>query len=384
GNSQSLSIGGYVNLLDLEFLGFCDTIRIGGYVTDSTLDGNPGLDFGFGRLRIGGYVDNTLIESASPVDQLAISGDVTNTVIQIFASARDIRIGGSMTDSGLLVSGSLDSLFITGNVVDTSPSIVVQGETRSCIVRGVVDTGQLLFQAQVDRLQVGGMWGAMVDVANGGVRSFLMRGDMDSGSVIDVDGFSGKAQLLGDVANGSTVTFNNGLDGLQISGMLDNSAITIVNGNDELNISKATSLTIGGGIWGTGVITVQGDCSAANIKGGMNDTASLNITGHTRRIAVAGGIAAGATVTVGSTFISASGQTYYTGTLDGMRVSGLIYGQVQVIGDLDTIGTSGATADPTGPSGPPYTGGFLTKDALGNLIGGRVDYVTLLPGGGVA
>ncbi|MEW6357398.1 MAG: hypothetical protein AB1696_13795 [Planctomycetota bacterium] len=382
GGSQMVMINGYVDNSGLApgsgltWAGRADLLQILGYVADAALTAGGG----FGSLRIGGYVDTATIASQGTAGQWSVMGDVTNSVLQIIGSAASLRVGGNMTNSDIAVIGTLDSLFIMGGIVDTDASVFVFGETGSASVRGVVNTGQLVFQRHVGRLSIGGLWSGAVTVADGGVGNFMVGGDIDNTSAINVTGASGFAMFLGDVLSASAVNFNNGLNSLMISGMVTDSTINVLNGSDGMAM-----IAVRAGMWGTSTITVQGDCSVGQVQGGINDTTALNISGYVRSLSISGNIAQDAIVTVGSTVVSGSGAPpYYTGTLDMMNVGGVIYGRVQILGTLNRIDSAGSSATPTAPSGAPFTGAYRTKDAAGNpTIQGRVDYVAIRPGGSV-
>jgi len=62
-----------------------------------------------------------------------------------------------------------------------------------------------------------------------------------------------------------------------------------------------------------------------------------------------------------------------------MILSGLINGNIQVLGTLHRIGSAGQTVADLGPTAPPFNHSFAPSDAGGAATGGLVEAESLGP-----
>ncbi|NOZ23809.1 MAG: hypothetical protein GXP25_22250 [Planctomycetes bacterium] len=384
----SFRTGGFVNLFTYTAASPVGSFRTGGPATQSNFVFTSGCN----SLRIDGAATNTNATWGAQMDMLSILGDVDTVVLTGVGGSVDLcKIQGNATTFTLTTTGQTGRAFISGAL--DAGTVNLDGMTGAFRVGGAVTNTGLTFTEHIERVQLGSMSNSQISITNafpppgpasGGADRIVIMGDVDTASVVDVFGPCKFASVRGDVLN-STFTFHNGLARFDIVGRMTDSNITALGGGTETTPSAITSARIGGGIWGASALTIQGSCSRLQVGQGLNDTSTVDIFGYTSSLSIAGNIAAGATVTIGTTTVSGSGQTYYTGTLRHMLVRGLIFGNIDVFGTLHTINSAGRAAVPNGGSGAPFTGGFQPTDGTGAPIAGaQVDYVTLAPGGYVS
>ena len=336
GSNSSLSVGGDVTRLQL----LSDVSGFTGNVAGAT-----------GSVSVAGTLTGlSELNLAGPVGSISVSGDVNNSSINIgadgaSASAGRISIGGTAGSSAFDVWGNLDQFSVRGGMI--SSGLTVHGAVSQIAVSRGMYGSLVSSDGATGRFMVTNAIHDSATIFKGGVSDYSVRGSIYSVNLTTTHYDGGGNPLGGSIGRLTATDITN-------SSISANASIGEVNVRGT--IYGTTIEALGRDNAGAGSIVGGGAISRIAAKG-LNDTDVLAYTSIGQLSLGDEGISG--TSSVGTV----------TGDLGSITTRGLIYGEIDIAGDLTgSILTGGTDAVDLGTDVEYYF-----TDANGVITGGTLN-----------
>ncbi len=315
---------------------------------------------GTGMVNVLGTMTSTSqLLLAGPVGTVNVTGDVNNSSIHVGtddagASAGRINIGGTLSSSDIQVWGDLDLVGVRGGMVLSG--LHVEGDMSQAMINRGMYGSLVNVEGATDRFTVNTAIQSSATVFKAGVDNYTVRGSIYNANISTTD-FDTDGNPIGgaigrmtatDMTN-SNVYAHDGIDFLNVRGTIFGSLIQAA-GRDDFGDGD---LVDGGGI---GTLSARG----------LNNSSVVAFASIDQIRLMDEGISANSSVAT------------VTGNLGSISTRGIIYGTIDIAGDLTgSISSGGTTAVDLGTDVDRYftdangtiTGGTLT---VGGQVGGPV------------
>ncbi|MEM7754429.1 MAG: cadherin domain-containing protein [Planctomycetota bacterium] len=367
GDADRVSIGDDVwKGADLVVGGSVGELSIGGEIqSGSSVDLGSVGDAAVGRIDAGGSLDITGDAGSVSIEGDGIDSDVNGT-LTIGGSVTALHLGDDVTGA-VSVGGDAGAVTL-GDDIKSGGSINIAGDAGSISVGEHINGSSTLdVGGEVGTLVVGG------EVDGGASVTLGSAGDVTLGR-IDA---TGAVSIAGDT--GSVTVSGNGIDS-DVNGTLSiGGDVTTLDLTDDVtgtvNVTgDVGTLSIGDDIKGGGSVVVGGDATTVTVGDDLSTGGSLDIGGHSGSISISGKID-NATLDVGSVgtltadTLSASGTIEVDGDADSMAFAGGVASGASItVGGADgeftlTDGSEDHSWASTGPVELTYDGDVLSGPA---------------------
>jgi len=335
--------GGYVG-------GGIGSFAVGGMGDGSSVETNDGID----SVKIGAAgMDQSMVYSHKGITSVQVAGDVVDSLISADQGFGAVKVGGDVIHESMITGHEAGSISVAGNL------------SYGAIELGHGTSGSI----QIGGSVVGDTEGIYVygDIGSIAVKGYVFGTGTD---IIAVEGNVNSVSINGPV-HYANLHFNSAGTVKIAKSMMDSNVI----GESSLG-----SISVGGSMYGSAIVS-NGDMGAVSVKGSVLHShvgATGNIVSLTMNDVWDSGFEANGNfglVTIKAGDLDHNTEVFAGGDFAGMKVKGVIAGQVNVTGNLTGSILSG------GNDAVEYGGAYYFTDANGQITGGALDVTgSITPG----
>ncbi|MEW6356012.1 MAG: Ig-like domain-containing protein [Planctomycetota bacterium] len=334
----------------------------------------------FFRLLAFNGLTNSTIEADS-VQMIRVIGPVRGTTLDVTNGVSLINLGYLLGGSNFSIGGNLGRFYASADVRDSI--LDVGGSITSGVqIMGAIRDSEVKAGGGVSRIDVfKGITDTLVDVG-GNLGGLTVQSGASTNNVIHIGGNVTIASVGGGMAD-SLFAIDGSLQTALMRGVIGNTQL-VIGGNLVTGLFSGSiigsRIEVGGNVQRFMCYNAYTDTSMAVgmdlqllslMKGITGGTVAqpnlLNVGGNFVMAQIGGDISANTKISVGG--LPPAGQE---SDLVTMNVLGLIYGDIEVYGDILTLRNAGTAPTPTGPR-EGFTEAYLLNDRLGEPTGGRLD-----------
>ncbi|NOZ24023.1 MAG: hypothetical protein GXP25_23340 [Planctomycetes bacterium] len=347
---------------------------------DTVLDSTFTVAGNFFKLFAYNGLTNCTIDADS-IQMIRVAGPIRNTALNVTNNVASIQTDFMLGGSNFMIGGNLGSFSATADV--RTSTLNVGGSIQKGIqIRGALRDSQINAGADISRVCVyNGITGTLMNVGGNLWMLEALYGPSANNQILVGGGMKRAAFRAG--LSDSIVTINGNLKMAYMRGGFNGTQLN-VGGNFSIGLFwdgvVGSNFQVGGTLgkfmcqnaYSDTSMQVGGDLKFLMLKEGLAGGTEaqpnlLSVGGNLVKADIYGDVSADTLITVGG-LPPAGGES----DIIRMKVRGLIFGDIEVYGNLYTLDSEGIAPTPTGPN-EGFTEAYLFYDNVADPTGGRLD-----------